>query len=519
MTAIKWLLALLVLAIWTPAFGAMYYVDNNAADNSGVGSQADPWKELPGTASPAAGGWNGTTIAAGDTIYLDHNDTWTKAVLISSTYYADGTAGNPITISSDSTSTRAVFDFTDGAPSGSWGIDIRRNYVTVQYLEICNISQSGTGGGIQIGQTGAAAHDHVKVLHCYIHDIWDTGCTNVCADENYSYGIILFNRTNTEIGWNIIKNVDKKWIGSSEDWSGLNDEVHHNVMWNDASGWGDDDPMDHGITMSGTGGHMSVHDNILWNLHKYYGKCYAINMVEAGDYNKIYNNIIRGHTIGIVIRSSGTVGNYNEIIHNTIYLANCPMTYLDCEYGEEHAGIRLEEGVGHIVKNNLIYYPHLDSSAARGIVLESPISGQVVDYNLIYYDATGKERITDEGSGDLTIAQYNTAHSTNNAVADPVLSGGSYPVSNLPDGFDGSGYPNNTGLQLTSSGAGAMSGDATVGATYATDIQGNTRTNFNPGAYEYGAGSTPPSGQGCTIKAVSGQKAIIGSGNIKMRMQ
>ena len=192
-----------------PAFAATYYVDNENGANSNDGSLDHPWKECPGTQNPTTptGGW--ATLQAGDTIVLTAGQIWTKGVKIDSGYYNNGAPNSPITITSSAEPERAVFDFSAG---GSTGFDIIRDYITVKHLEIRNITASDSRA-IRIGQSVSDPSVGVKVLYCYIHEIEDPVVLTCSGEtEQYAYGIELQNRSGTEIAYNIIKNVNKKWI-------------------------------------------------------------------------------------------------------------------------------------------------------------------------------------------------------------------------------------------------------------------------------------------------------------------
>jgi len=76
--------ALLMLFWCGAAFATSYYVSNSGADGNSGTSVSTPWKTLAKV--------NGTTFAAGDTIYLQRGGVWNEQLIPSSS----GSAGNPI---------------------------------------------------------------------------------------------------------------------------------------------------------------------------------------------------------------------------------------------------------------------------------------------------------------------------------------------------------------------------------------------------------------------------------------
>jgi parallel beta-helix repeat protein len=479
-------------------------VDNSTGANTNSGLSGFPWKELPGTVNPTGttSGW--VTIQAGDTINLTAGQEWNKGVLVNSSYYNNGTSENRITIQSSST-TRAIFDFnagdTDLSLNGA-AFQVRRDYITFRYLEVREITRSGNCSGFYIGN--ADANDYNQILYCYIHDIIDTtvisGSPDSCSGENYSYGVVMVWATGTEIAYNIFKNIDKKFISSSENYGGSH-SIHHNTLYNESGFTGD--PIDHGIVVSSANGGNSVYNNILWNNHKYYGKNYAINMVESGGSNKIYNNIIRGWSTGIALRTDGAANNSNEVIHNTIYLADNPATLHTCYYNSDNnAGIYLDNSDNNEIKNNIVYYPELTSGNALMMIIESDANNNEIDNNLFYYNGSA-ERIKEDGSAQ-TVSWLNSTFSDgsadSNIVFSPGFVGGGHTVGDLPTGFNSNWHPNSSGLSLSATAGAIGNGQSSLGSPYGTDIAGTARTSWDIGAYEF---TQYPSASGITFSGVT----------------
>lgn len=477
-----------------PVWATTYYVDVETGSNANNGSALSPWKELPGTVNPtgSASGW--TKIAAGDILILTAGQEWNKGVLVSSTYYNDGTDENRITITSSSTTEYAIFDFNGGdtdLASSSSAFQVRRDYIDFEYLEVREISSAGGCAAFRIGNVDA--NDYNRIRYCYIHDIIDTNIISgegagTCSGENYSYGIGHVWATGTEIAFNIFKNIDKKFISTNENFGGSL-SIHHNTFYNESGFTGD--PIDHGIVVSSSGGGNSVYNNIIWNNHKYYGKNYAINMVESGGNSKVYNNIIRGWNIGIALRTDGAANNRNEIINNTIYLADNPATLHTCYYtGDNNIGIYLDNSDSNIIRNNIVYYPELVGSDALMIKIESDADLNTITNNLFYREGSNEKVKVDGKVQTITWLNdtFSNGDGTENVVANPGFSGGeTHTISNLPTGFDDSNWkPNAAGLSLAF-GSNAIGAGYAMGSPYNVDITGVSRnlSTWDIGAYEF----------------------------------
>ena len=167
-----------------------YYVDQTAGNDANAGSQASPWKNVPGMQGSAAHSGSGALIA-GDTVYLDRSDTW----LVSS-----ATTGGLVVVGG----VTYIGDTYDPESAGTGRAIIRANarceadgiritqdddtYETeVQGLEVDGNGNRGNGIGINhpfwsTGMTGAIK----RVENCYVHGWQGDG-----GSGDFFYGIIV----------------------------------------------------------------------------------------------------------------------------------------------------------------------------------------------------------------------------------------------------------------------------------------------------------------------------------------
>lgn len=492
---------------------AEYYVDQDSGNNANSGLAGSPWKELPGTLSPtgAISGWK--KIYAGDKITLSAGDVWSKSVKINSSYYDNATESNPITITSSSTSTRAIFDFA--STGAGIGFEVHVQGITFQYLEIRNISTTGSAIGIVFGNDCDTSGKYGKVLHCYIHDIVDTAGYETATNQAFAVNFTI--SSNNEVAYNTLKNVSKKFIGAGEGGtcpsgpfsptSYIN--VHHNVMEDDAAFAGS--PMDHGVAMAGN--NHSIHDNMVWSERPTTVEpAFAIKVdgtATAGtnNNNRIYNNLVLGWSSGMAIIDVPGVGN-NEIVNNTIYLKEMD-TYDTSGSGAAINGITLGGSTnvsGNKIRNNIIYgvHPNDTTGASTGMFIcaaSASCANNLVTNNLFYHDAANVDfRI---GSNYRTVTTMETSGvwnglsgnvAENNIVDNPKFSGGTHPLNNVPSGFDASWHPNADGLNISSDSKAKDMGYA-LSSPFNADIKNASRPQgsaWDIGAYEYSGSALTP---------------------------
>lgn len=467
---------------------ATWYVDFDTGDNSNAGSEAYPWKECPGTQDPTdavTDGWE--TIAAGDTVIFTSGQTWTRPISIDSDNFEQPTSeGERITLTSSTESLldRPIFDLT-GYTSYDWGINIRRDYITVQYIELKNLTHSGETYGVY-----GYSVDYCKLLYSYIHDIFDSsGQVSVCAGADYS--------TYFEIAYCELKNSEIKLSTYS---NGDHNTVHHCLLHQDVGFGGTG--LDHGVVF--TQDYGEFYNNILWTDQlpsdgpSYAFKIDGDNSGNHSSYNKVYNNLVLDWPAGMAILDSVTGG--NTIYSNTIYLQGASgqsTTYYDL-HGIALRGDGSSYCKNNIVENNIIYYVKAaatnDNYSFQMIVgaASANVSDNTIKNNLFYYnDSDERFRVYDTAT--KTMAQMETDWNgsngnifTDNIIEVPGFAGGTHVVSDLPTGFDASWYPNDTGLELTGS-ADAKDVGLTLGSPYDVDIVDTARpqsVGYDIGAYE-----------------------------------
>ena len=486
------------------SWATTYYVDFNSGDNSNDGTSGSPWKEIPGTQNPTdipSSGW--VTIQAGDEIIFTAGQTWNRPVMIDSIWFANpSNESGRITLRSSSTSTRAIFDFT--GVTTSYGFQVRRDYISLEYLEIRDITNAGNAHAIYIGNVDA--NDYVKVRYCYIHDITDS---NKLPTEQFTSGITLVWSTGSEVSYNIIKNVDKKFISTSEVYSDSY-KIHHNVFYNESGYSGD--PMDHGIVLSGQ--NHKCYNNIIWNDHadqsyaSFAIKIDGDNSEGSANNNNIYNNLILKWAAGIGILDTPPSGGNNVVHNNTIYLQdkNCSGS---CS-GYILNGITIG-GSGDVsynsIRNNIIYYARPNTTTNKSTCMficsaSSTCSNNTITNNLCFYSASDGSDIDFRVNSNYRILSWLETNGNwngvngnvmeNNIIANPGFMGDNHPVFNLPTGFNASGHPNNTGLNITSSSSVKDRGYPLVNSFDIRGVQRPYGSAWDIGAYEFFKQPSPP---------------------------
>ena len=181
----KILIIFFILFFASQAWGATYYVDQNAADDTGAGSEGDPWKNSPDMST-----WTGgaSVLGSGDTVYFDSADTWTA-----STYARLLTATEGVTYDGKTWGggTRATFQ-----PGGNQQINyvgaigINVSDVTLRGIHLDGIDGSGYQFyGIAVGWNAASDFDTILIDDCEVAEV-DT--------PSWGYGIVVSSATNTK---------------------------------------------------------------------------------------------------------------------------------------------------------------------------------------------------------------------------------------------------------------------------------------------------------------------------------
>jgi hypothetical protein len=486
------LLVILLLLVSLPVWGVDYYVDFDTGDNSNDGlTLGNAWKEAPGTQDPTdtpTDGW-ADNIPVGSRIIFTAGQTWTRPVVVDFTWYDGPTEeGERITLTS---STQLLIDRPQidlsGYTSYAYGVEVKREYVTVEYLEILDLTHAGETYGFY-----AYNSDYVKLLYSYVHDIQDSiGQNSVGAGSDAS--------AYTEIAYCEIKNTEIKLITYG---SGDHNTAHHNLLHQDEGFTGTG--LDHGVVY--TQDYGEFHHNILWTDQTPSDTSYAFKIDGANDgtfanNNLVYNNLVLKWPSGMAAMDVGTGG--NVFYSNTIYLQG--VDGVSSTFYDLHGFALMASGgvlcKGNTIKNNIIYYPKKATAGGsnyshmmRITAASANVADNTVENNLLYYNGSDERLI--EGTTTRTLAWFETGGNwnglngnvmQNNTIATPGLVGGTHVVSNLPTGFTAGWVPNDSGLELTGN-SNAKDAGATLDSPYDVDIAGVSRPQgavYDIGAYEY----------------------------------
>jgi hypothetical protein len=453
------LLALILSA--SNAQSATYYVATYGSD-SNPGTSGSPWQHCPGMS-----GWSGSaTLSAGDTVYFNSSQTWTLSGGIYGFWIEGG-----VTYIGDTwgNGTRAKFEVASSYLSNG-AILMPEDHPSIETevrgFEVdCNMTESR---GIQINYgnrenwhtTGAIK----RVQNCHVHH---TGSVNA------SYGIISSTHNdsttkNIEIINCIVHDCAHNCIGLYAGYASDNDIIsdvliHGNITYNAAQ-------RPSYVTGSGISIKNHVENVIVENNYSYNNK----NGIK----------LQRNDATDLPIR--------NITIRNNIFRNN------------ENNGIRA--AVGQII--NVKIYNNLSfNNNQNGIRFEGGLSRTVSFYvygNTLYDNQDGNINIVS------TAATYSPLYIRNNILYPTGISGATGNItaqsnnytgnpnfkntSNLPDGFDASGIPNQDGL-APAAGSLALDYGANLGTDYNTSINQVSRPGSGPwdaGAYEEGSADTTP---------------------------
>lgn len=138
-----------------------WYVDADADDDHGAGTQADPWKYIPGQNSSL----NTEMVSSGDRIYCQRGDVWLEqiSVIAGVVYDAYGSASDNPTIDLE-----AAYGIDN---DGFYGYDI--SSVTVRNFTILG---SGEGRGIRFeGDSGSDEGYGIRFEYCTIENDSEEG--------------------------------------------------------------------------------------------------------------------------------------------------------------------------------------------------------------------------------------------------------------------------------------------------------------------------------------------------------
>src|SRR4030066_993313 len=293
---------------------SIYYVDFDGGNDINNGTQASPWRNIPGTrntgnSSFITNSWQ--KLNPGDTIWIKsgtvHNSSAGGRILIDSSYYNNGTSTSPITIKrkTDWGTGQIIIDGT-GITTGTLGglVEIQRNYI---------VFDGDVDKGILVQNS---AHDGVSVYGT------GTNGTTIQNIEVYNsrYANVLADTTNKStplyIGGITIKNVVAHKTTVVDDWASniylsfAENALVDKVTAYDSSSGGD------GIHLSSSRNSWIINSNIYNNGEQ------GIDLSRDGDYKT------RDYGYNLTIRDCVGYNNYkmnfdhNSGYHDVYYIRN-----------------------------------------------------------------------------------------------------------------------------------------------------------------------------------------------------
>jgi len=141
----------------TPGIGQDYYIDSGSGDDNNSGtSENSPWKTLDKVSS--------MTFQPGDNIYFKRDSSYDGSVTIN----GNGTASNPITISSYGTGNRPSFTNPNFYDSYGNAMRVRGDYQIVENLYFHHTAPAPVDSGFEVVWSAGALHvslgnDHVVI--------------------------------------------------------------------------------------------------------------------------------------------------------------------------------------------------------------------------------------------------------------------------------------------------------------------------------------------------------------------
>ena len=400
---------IIVLSTYSVAFGANWYVDNQATGANNGTSWANSWTSFAKIV------WGAKGVKAGDTLYISGGST-SKTYKEQLKTNTDGSSGALITIRPGQDSGHnGVVTITNptGANFYGSGIWITRSYITVNgnynnlrhirvtgsssrgitvtdhhvivtYLEIDN---NGTGteswgnDGININIGDTTNTPLLEISYCKIYNNWQDQISGTWATKE-EYGRVLIHD-------NDISQIHDDGVETN----GVGVDIYNNYLHGSSSSRGDDHPD--GLVIMGNYGR--IWNNVVYDLQSTNINAYLyINPYNAGDVKNIlvYNNLVYQtlpteagkYGRGFTFSAQGTTNSISNILiaNNTfvgmptwgaqLYFANLAAAYVKNVY----------------FLNNIIYNCYRLSS-----------SGQAMDFG------PGDYTVRSYGDGVSVVADYN----------------------------------------------------------------------------------------------------------------
>lgn len=524
MKTLKKLFLLFFSMLALSSFATDYYVSSIRSGRSDSTAGTDPnapWATMSRVVAHL------NSLRPGDTVYLERGSVFeidTSKGSDPGNYLklqADGTAGNPVTITGSGygTGNRPIIRRVAGSGAGAFVL-IRAGYVTVSDIEFDGNMQAGfaTSGigfwadGTYDGENGVI--HHVKILNNYMHNLGGTSS----GATRYICGIVM----NTADGYSVRDCLIEGNTISDYSAHGLNQYPgnHNNNIWRNnrvINSYPNRDYTVNSAIQAGTGTGNVYENNYLndTTLTSAGGALRIAGKISDSGLNIIRNNVIAasgnhgiwfvesnsigpwimkydvyGNIIydcakaGIIVQPGGDwgSGSFLNIYNNTLY-RNWRNGGAVSD-GELTIG-RGSDNVAINIINNLIYHP--DSGSSVCLALDSSHNAILTHNNNLYYrtGSSSEPAVNDEGNwyplGNVPVFEPSAKNS------DPLFANlTSPPLSvNYTDGA----APDGLSVQSASP---AVGGGVDLGSSYAVDIDNIART----GAWTIGAYQTASAGTG-----------------------
>jgi parallel beta-helix repeat protein len=409
----------------TFVLAADYYVDNSCASN-GNGT-AQTCAASPGAAGPFNSVANAESGLSGD--QSDNRLLFKKGQTFSGRLDMDlvgyGTSGHPFTISSYGTGADPIIS------GGNSCIYISTvDYVTVDGITV-KLATYEWSGYIYVGKTA----EHITIKNCIVegtktpsyayYGIRIDGDYSVLENNIvrnvYDYGIVVYGDNPEVYGNEAYNNATGIYIFRESS----NGNYYNNYL-HDSDGFGEEYGLacmtcmnnniynnrimnnhNQGISLWGGVGYGRASNNKIYNnviSGHTEGMGYGISLASEGagqwsNNNQIFNNILLNNKKGVVLDISETQSVTNKIYNNTFY------NHSDHGVWEQHAN------TGAVIKNNIFA-----GGGQYDLYLSSSTSVDVADN--LYYRSSGGDQIYFNSTG-YTCSEWQSAEESSAVCSNP----------------------------------------------------------------------------------------------------
>ena len=352
-------------------FGATYYLDIDGGDDTGAGSQGDPWQTI-GRALPTYGGAETPVVTNGDTINMAEGNYGAFALY-------DWVGSNWIIYASDPNEAYFTSVIIDGY-TDAW---VELNGIkVVQGSDVDGVSilHTGTVRLIDLNVTGEAVWNEYVFEYGYgtLENEISTAFDNIAEVAIY----LNDNRAGAPDGWsmdNIIVDGCETQYGKrgimmtgyvGEGWEIINNHVHHTAM--------SMVKIDVTVAFRASSGTVLIEGNHIHDLYQFYtgnDMSHASGISIKACQLTVRNNIVHatGSTGGIAVYPNGGIMDYGFqglLIENNLIYDNF-----------SNFAVRLwDMGEGDVVfRNNTIIGRHSNTSGTGRQWYETPLHTQVID--------------------------------------------------------------------------------------------------------------------------------------------